>query len=1404
MNRIKNVIAVCAACAGVTTVVSASAVPMPAQTAEEVIALAHRTAEYVGRSAPAEELKPLLDELAIDEAWYAKGKANHNAADMRNAEREIRSVRRRILFKHPDLQFKRLLAVQRGLPFSQEAGTADQNAGRWSSPGPGLIALDNWQTAPHKTILLDGKLPKGCTLNPDLHWDADRIVFAFNDHTRKPEADPKAMGAPPVVSPDNKCCIWISSVDSGNPSFDTPDAPYGAMHHRYFIYECSADGSWVRQLTGIPSDPMRTWENRQTLILEDADPCYLPDGGIVFHSTRSQTFARCHAGRYVPAWLLHRMNGDGSGIRQLSWGEANEWEPTVLKDGTICYTRWDYINRHAMWFSSLWTTRPDGTAVAHYYGNYSKTIFTTTEPKAIPGSSKIVATASAHHMFNAGSLMIIDTAKGEDGEAPLTRLTPDTPFPEACNDNGPDKFKVTGLYKDAMPVNDTIFFASYSPDTLWFPEGHPRQHSHEWTGAWPHPRSFGVWIVDTLGGRELIYQDNEWSTFNPIPLVKRSKPPALASVLPLAEKTPMQGLCYVENVYDSRVDLPKGSVKALRINKLYNQGAAQHFSWNKGADLDIYKESLGTVPVAADGSAAFSIPAETPIQLQALDKDGMAILTMRSFIYAQKGEIQGCVGCHEQKNRSGTKSFSTLKLKETPQVPVPEIDLGYTGPFSYVRSVQPIFDRKCISCHGLGKAPDFIGTNGCRRLVKDKQVCFAPSYQETIESKPYDYFAAPSPLTKRLQKGHGGVKLTPEEWKTLILWMDYNVPEHNPGGGYNWDRPELRETEPAGEAALRAAIAAAELPGQDAAAVAKQPFEALVNRGDEAKSRILWLVKPEDRVRFLALVKKTLVQHKYPDLNGTCGRPVGEPCLCNSCWVLRGRFNVPGLRDPVTGAPPPASYRAPAVQTADADEFTPIFNGRDLTGWIGNTNVYWVSEPGILQCGGHDGVTPTPDDAIMTEKEYADFTIRFDFRTWKGGDNGFGFRYPGVDDMAYSGIEMQLADTVRGGKGPDAWRAFGGFYGVSNARDDRTPDQPLFGATYVKPLGEWNACELTAIGSHVTAWVNGVKVNEVDLSTKDPDMGYDNHPHSGVRSRKGHFIWWVGNPGVPVQWRNIRVKEIRSAVTVNAGKRRFLYSDFMNRKLVYVDEANEAAYWEAFLPEVAFDLTRGGLNRLVASQRHGARLYDLGQMRFLSEIVDPEHLKYATSATRLSDGRTFILDGGTVHEYCKDGKWTFAYTFGDRVARTRTLRFTDRGTVLISANTGFAEVRLDRTLTPEKRILRWFQLPGTPRYCYQAEYLKDGSCLTTGGYLPEAVRFAADGTVLERHQARQPDGMSNYFYGGFSLRPNGNRVVANWTGHSGRDFIPGWKLIEFAPDGTVVWKWDDSWAGTPASVIVFD
>ena len=893
----------------------------PAKTVEEKIALAERTLEYVKKSVSSEKLDKLAAELAFDKDWWTKAKSE---GEKYACERAIMSVRRRILFQHPDLQFKDLLAVQRGFPFAEEPGMTDQYMGRWSRPGPGLVAIRNWKSVPRKKVLLEGKLPTGCTLNPCLHWDADKVIFAFNDHERPAPADPRKVHVPPLMHRNADGSLRqplpdeIRESDPDNPNIN-PTAErdeFSCVHHRYFIYEAAVDGSWVKQLTGTPSDPMTTPDGLATSLIEDVDPCYLPDGGFVFCSTRAQNYGRCHWGRYVASFLLYRADGDGGNISQFSFAEANEWRPEMLPDGRLVYTRWDYVDRYAAKFAGLWVVRPDGTAVDIIYGNYSDTMRSCAAAHPVPGTRQIVAVAGAHHMFTTGTLVIIDPLAGEDGEEPLTRLTPDTGILES------EGWYQKGGYTDPMPVNDTLFFASYSADSFGYPKDHPHDSVPNIRAHWQNPRSYGVWLVDRLGGRELIYQDPEWSTFNPTPIVKRAKPPALASSLPPPAEAPDTGLFYLRNVYDCRQPIPPGSIKAIRVNRLHNMHPCRRGgTFRQSANYAYHKEPLGTVPVSPDGSAYFRLPAEVPIQLQAIDANGMAVMTMRSAIYTRKGEIQGCAGCHERKSNAAPVD-GRLKGRE-PDVPVPEVDLGYKGPFSYVKSVQPVFDRNCIRCHGLkegGRPMSLVGTNGLFNLVYDEWdlgrgrlkfrkgdrqlISMAISYQETNESKPYDYFAAASRLTKMVRGGHGGAKLTPDELQTLILWMDLNVTPFSPGGGYSWNRPELNGIDEAGEKALRSAVLA-----RWGMARANEPIEALVNRACPAKSRVLLAALPAaaggwgqwekpftgkddpEYLKFEKLVEGAIRRSPWHDIRGTCGRD--DKCECNSCWIRLGGYNDP-------------------------------------------------------------------------------------------------------------------------------------------------------------------------------------------------------------------------------------------------------------------------------------------------------------------------------------------------------------------------------------------------------------------------------------------------------------------------------------------------------------------------------
>ena len=862
-----------------------------ADSADDALSLAQRTLQYVEKSAERPEMARELAELA------KQLPAAKEAAARKSLEQKIRALRRKIIFSHPDLNFEKLIATQRGIPYGYAPHMVDQYVGRYSRPGPGLVVIDSWKTSPKKQEPLKGKLPLGTVLNPDLHWDGDKVIFAFCDHTAKPPKAAEGLKIPTVLGDKtrDKNADAIRKIDPDNPLFKSrrnPFDPTPVAHLRYFLWEAAIDGSWIRQITGTPSDLMETCEGRQTVLIEDSDPCYLPDGGIAFISTRAQNFGRCHWGRYTPSFLLYRADGDGSNIRQLTYGEANEWEPAVLHDGRIAYTRWDYINRNAVWYQSLWTIKPDGTGTAHFYGNYTKHPGVQAEVQPIPGSHVVVATATAHHYFTAGSLITIDTRKGDDGPEPVKRVTPEIPWPES------EGWDLPGCYAGPYPINETMFLASFSAETL--------SGGAEY-GAWPSRKAFGIWLVDSLGGRELIYQDPEHNTFTPIPIKKRAKPPVIPSVLPPEEKAPDYGICYVDNVYESHVPLEKGCIKEIRINRLFNQPTAKKSNRHAALDLEIYKRPLGTVPVEEDGSASFKIPSGVPIQLQALDKNGMAILTMRSFIYAHKGEVLGCVGCHEDKMR-GLRP-KPAKSDRPVADPKPELALNYDGAFSYMRTVQPIFDRHCISCHGLkpkkenGKEPmSLIGAQAPISLMKRKQVKWAQSYKETGESRPYDYFAAVSPLTALLKKGHKNIKLSADEWKALILWMDLNVSQHSEGF-YGFNRLEQRKPDAAGEAELRKAIAA-----RFGEKIAQQPYETLVNVGEPEKSRVLMASLPVDKGGWgqwksgfkdrdapeykdmFALVQKSITPLKHKNFCGSCGR--GKDCACASCWVWMGEFNL--------------------------------------------------------------------------------------------------------------------------------------------------------------------------------------------------------------------------------------------------------------------------------------------------------------------------------------------------------------------------------------------------------------------------------------------------------------------------------------------------------------------------------
>ena len=616
---------------GVT--ILAAAVAAHGDELDQAISLARKTLAFVQGSRPCPDLAA---ELA---RWESRSKgASADSTERAELCAAIRRLRRRILLSHPLLDFDRLLVNKCPPP-----GYVAPNAaipGPLQPPRPRAGRAGVLERPAAGSAAFERQAPGGL-------GDASRFVVRCA--ARRIRVLRSYAARPELAA--------ILSLGSGRRR--QPPAP---------AYRRTAD-----RTAGA--------EGRETALIEDFDPCYLPDGGIAFVSTRSQTHIRCQYGfRYFANFLLYRADGDGSNIRPLSFAEAPEWKPSVLDDGRILYSRWDYTNRHSYHFQSLWVTRPDGTGTANVYGNLTRNPCNTGEPRQVPGSHKIVCTATAHHGYTAGSIILVDPRKGIDGLSPITRITPEIAFPET--EGWP-----VGAFATPFPLSEDLFLAAYTPEPL-VREGNVQSEA-----------AYGIYLVDTPG----------WPR---VDLPRR--PGVVLFAYPVAASSPAAGPAA------SRTGGGSGDGRVLREKCLpvdARPGGRQRQEPARRAGLSPdggnaaqpqhhplrnAQENLGNAPVAADGSAAFRAPARQPLLFQLLDRNGMALMTMRSLVYLQPGERVSCVGCHEPRNMAPERPALAAAVQihdlEPPAGP------SYEGGLSFARTVQPVLDRYCIGCHGLDRA----------------------------------------------------------------------------------------------------------------------------------------------------------------------------------------------------------------------------------------------------------------------------------------------------------------------------------------------------------------------------------------------------------------------------------------------------------------------------------------------------------------------------------------------------------------------------------------------------------------------------------------------------------------------------------------------------------------------------
>jgi hypothetical protein len=566
-----------------------------------------------------------------------------------------------------------------------------------------------------------------CTGPADVAYGVGGYLCAWNFKTgelRYLIREPEATLRDPCVSYDGTRVVFSYR-------------PAGAAH--FHLYEINADGTGLRQLTSGGYD--------------DIEPSYLPDGGIIFCSGRAR--------RWVNCWLtqvatIYRCDADpsaeelragGKNIRMLSSNIEHDNTPWPLPDGRILYMRWEYIDRSQVHYHHLWTMNPDGSLHNVFFGNkHPGGLFIDAKP--IPGSSDVIMIDSPGHgaREHQGFLARVCAKQGPDEKQNLRRISR------------------TSAYRDPWAFSDDLFMAAKGREIV---------------------------LMNGRGHELSLYQLPEalkdCDLHEPRPLTAREREPLIADKTDASNPT---GLFFLEDIYEGRQmrGVERGTVKRLMIL----ESLPKPINFTGGMDPLSYVGTftlpriLGTVPVEEDGSAMFEVPALRPLFFVALDAGGRAVKRMQSFTQVMPGEQQGCIGCHEERTRAPTPYAGTRGIAAAMGRAPSVIDASerlFDVP-DFPKHVQPVLDRNCVRCHNPDDRKGGVDLCGDRgpmfsmgyySLVAWSQVADGRNYARS-NYPPYALGTGGSALMKKLDGSHHDVKVSAEDRRAVMLWLDGSAP----------------------------------------------------------------------------------------------------------------------------------------------------------------------------------------------------------------------------------------------------------------------------------------------------------------------------------------------------------------------------------------------------------------------------------------------------------------------------------------------------------------------------------------------------------------------------------------------------------------------------------------------------
>ncbi len=579
-----------------------------------------------------------------------------------------------------------------------------------------------------------------------------------------------------IIDPTTQPTLGDGNYFDASLSYDAKKILFcykNSNHGNSVIYEIGVDGQGLRQLTSLDAEgnPYNGGGSGH----HDVRPAYLPDGRIVFTSTRYSGLVPC-ANNGVA--ILHVMNADGSDLHTISVNNVTEFDPSVLPDGRILFGRWEYIDKNALTIQSLWSIYPDGRNETAIFANNLVFPEAILQAKPVPGCDNlVVGTFAPHNAPPRGTIAMIDIAAGIQNS-----VTGKNDIGTIYNFEYPDRPTFDrGQSCDPWALNENVVLFS---------------------GQIPNSANGGKFnsllLVDRTGTKTEVCSNANIDLHNPIPLLPRPVPPVIADQ---TDRSQTEGSFYVTDVYQGLSDVKRGSVKWLRVveetsritaspggnrlNQTFSVSAA--LAWSE----KIYH---GIVPVEADGSVYFAAPSGRALYFQLLDENYRLVRGMRTFVQAAPGTVRSCTGCHEYGPPQGALRRANLAGRELQRLRSESWGTGY---MDYASMVQPILDAHCVSCHGgaegiaagldLSGAPNEWFNISYNNLTERREKMYwadliagigcmnGTAYFSCKIFPPYSHGSGKAPLADLLLNDEiHKTLLSPPEKELLFAWLDSN------------------------------------------------------------------------------------------------------------------------------------------------------------------------------------------------------------------------------------------------------------------------------------------------------------------------------------------------------------------------------------------------------------------------------------------------------------------------------------------------------------------------------------------------------------------------------------------------------------------------------------------------------